>query len=103
MTIRFLFRCTRCGSKFFRLSSKLAFADLLLRKVGITAQRCFQCRRRFYLYRPAMIESIVRALAGPLTEVNESTGLHPEKAKVPAAPNVVWTTMATADPREGRP
>jgi hypothetical protein len=101
MTIRFLFRCTRCGSKFFRPSSKHAFANLLLRKIGITAQRCFQCRQRFYLYRPAVIESLMRALADPSPEVSEGAALHPEKAKVAVHSNVVWNAMPKPDPREG--
>jgi hypothetical protein len=92
MTIRLLFRCSRCGSKYFRPSQKVAFKDLLLRKIGIIPQRCYGCRRRFYLYHPAILQSLLRALADPPVEA---------KAKAAVATNVVWSTFK-ADPREGR-
>src|ERR1700722_2540731 len=63
MTIRVIFRCSRCGSKSFRPSSRWTFRDTVLWTIGITAQRCFQCRRRFYLYRPVVLHSLLRALS----------------------------------------
>jgi hypothetical protein len=102
MTIRFVFQCSRCGSNSFRPSSKRAFKDLLLRKIGITPKRCYRCRRRFYLYRPAILTSLLRALADPPLQVKEGAAPVPEKAKAAVATTVVWTTMAKADPREGR-
>jgi hypothetical protein len=84
MTIRLLFRCSRCGSKYFRPSRKVAFKDLLLRKIGIIPQRCYQCRRRFYLYHPAILQSLVRALAAPALDA---------KAKAAVASNVAWSTF----------
>jgi len=82
MTIRLVFRCSRCGSKYFRQSQKVAFKDLLLRKIGIFPQRCYRCRRRFYLYHPAILQSLLRALAGPPL---------PAKAKAAVASNAVWS------------
>ncbi len=90
MTIRFVFRCSRCGSKSFRPSMKRAFKDSILRKFGITPQRCFKCRRRFYLYRPATFYSLLMALAAPPVRPAED------------APDVVWSRFIKADPREGR-
>jgi hypothetical protein len=65
MKVRFLFRCSQCGSKSFRPSGKLTFKDLVLRTIGITPQRCLNCRRRFRLCRPTIVFSLLRALAGP--------------------------------------
>jgi len=101
MTIRLVFRCSRCGSNSFRRSSKLSFRDLILRKIGISPQRCRYCRCRFYLYRPVLLESLLKALADPPQQVNEGAA-YPAKAKAAVASSVGWRTMAKADPREGR-
>jgi len=63
--VRLVFKCPLCGSRFFRPSSMWTFRDAWLRKIGVTPQRCFQCRRRFYLYRPATLWLFLKALAGP--------------------------------------
>jgi hypothetical protein len=90
MTIRFVFRCSRCGSKSFRPSMKRAFKDSILRLFGITPQRCFKCRRRFYLYRPAGFYALLKALAAPPVPATKGT------------PDVVWSRFIKVDPREGR-
>lgn len=90
MTIRFVFRCPRCRSKSFRPSMKRAFKDSILRKFGITPQRCFRCRRRFYLYRPVSFYALLKALAAPPARVEERS------------PDVVWSRFIKANPREGR-
>ena len=65
MTIRLVFECTRCGSKFFRPSTQRTFRDTILRKFGVTPQRCYRCRGRFYLYRPEILAAFLRTLAAP--------------------------------------
>jgi hypothetical protein len=103
MKIRLEFRCSRCGSKSFRPSGKRAFKDLILRAIGITPQRCFKCRRRFYLYRPAIVLSLLRVLVAPPVPARQGAALQPEKAKAKAAvaSDVVWSRFAKADRREG--
>jgi len=63
MTIRIVYRCSRCGSPSFRRSTQWTFKDTILHKFGILAQRCFHCRRRFYLFRPVILQSFLRSLA----------------------------------------
>jgi hypothetical protein len=101
MKIRFVFRCSRCGSTSFRPSGKRAFKDLVLRTIGITPQRCFKCRRRFYLWRPAIVSSLLRVLAAPPVPARQGAALQPEKAKAAVASDVVWSRLAKADRREG--
>ena len=103
MKIRFTFECSRCGSKFFRPSSKWTFRDALLKKIGITPQRCFRCRGRFYLYCPVMLRSFLTALAGPPPAPQEAHAARTAKIPQPAVKtDVVWSTFAKADPRDGR-
>jgi len=83
MTIRVLFRCTCCGSSSFRPSSLRTFKDTVLKKFGLAPQRCLVCRRRFYLYRPATLQSILTALAGSPWQAKETAV--PLRAKIPMA------------------
>jgi len=62
----------------------------LLKKIGVAPQRCLRCRRRFYLYRPAILELLLRALAGS-----------PARPRAAETTDVVWNRLAEADPREG--
>jgi hypothetical protein len=72
MKIRLVFQCSRCGSKSFRTSAQRTFTDSILQKIGVTAQRCYLCRRRFYLFRPAILNSLLMALAVPTARAKES-------------------------------
>lgn len=84
MTIRVIFRCSRCGSKSFRPSLKWTVKDAVLRKMGVTPKRCFLCRRRFYLFRPAFLASLLKALDAPSVQMNESEATvfsHPKTRK----------------------
>lgn len=73
MTVRFIFECSYCGSEAIRLSSQRTWKDTMLRKLGISAQRCLRCRRRFYLYRPTFLRSVMRALADAPNQANAAT------------------------------
>src|ERR1700677_3992786 len=85
MTIRVIFRCSRCGSKSFRPSSRLTFRDTVLRRIGIAPQRCFQCRRRFYLYCPVIVQSLLRALSAPPLQAQDAPAeLQPKITRKPA-------------------
>jgi len=98
MKIRLVFECSRCGSKAFRPSTKWTFRDTILRKIGITPQRCFRCRRRFYLYRPVLIHAFLKTLVGPPQEA-------PAGRQVPSTgvgTGVLWSSMLKADQREPR-
>jgi hypothetical protein len=99
MKIRFTFECSRCGSKLFRPSTKWTFKDTILRKLGVTPQRCFRCRRRFYLYRPLFGYSILRALAAPAHAEAPATRQVPTTAM---RTDVLWSTLLKADQREPR-
>ncbi len=84
MIVRIIFRCSRCGSTSFRPSTKWRFKDTIFRKIGVTPQRCYLCRRRFYIFRPILLQSLLRALAAPPIEVHEPTVvLHPKIARKP--------------------
>jgi hypothetical protein len=63
MKIRFVFRCSLCGSNSYRPSSQLTFRDTLLLKIGVRPQRCFLCRRRFYIFRPSILRSLLTGSA----------------------------------------
>lgn len=101
MKIRLTFECSRCGSKLFRPSTKWSFKDTFLRKIGITPQRCFRCRRRFYLYRPVILHAFLRALAGPPPQPAPLS--RPSMAPQTAVnTDVVWSTFAEADQSDSR-
>lgn len=74
MTVRFIFECSQCGSEAIRLSSQWTWKDTMLKKVGITAQRCLRCRRRFYLYRPGFLRVLVRTLGDTASEAKAASG-----------------------------
>jgi hypothetical protein len=107
MTIRVIFRCSRCGSKSFRPSSRRTSKDTVLRKIGVTPQRCLLCRRRFYLYRPVFFQLLMSALsAPPLKPQDAPVILQP---KIPRKPAEVVTRrtielgrLAEADPQRER-
>ena len=110
MTIRVVFRCSRCGSKAFRPSSKWTFKDTVLNKIGVVPQRCFSCRRRFYLFRPAIVQSFLRALAGPPVEAKEAEVSLGEALRKRPLPDVIvhprrkidLSRLKDAESREGR-
>jgi hypothetical protein len=103
MKVRLIFECSRCGSKYFRPSSKWTFRDTLLRKIGITPQRCFRCRRRFYLYRPLALHAFLKALAGPPEPQPQAPAARAAKAgHTPVSTDVVWSRFAEADQSERR-
>jgi hypothetical protein len=52
MKIRLVLHCSQCGSHSFRPSSQVTLKDAVLQKFGVIPQRCFLCRRRFYLFKP---------------------------------------------------
>ena len=66
MRVRLAFFCPRCGSVSFRPSISRLFRDSFLEKLGIHPQRCFSCRRRFYLFKPFRLKAFVAALDRPL-------------------------------------
>lgn len=110
MKVRFEFECSRCGSKSFRPSSKWRFRDTLLRKIGITPQRCLHCRRRFYVFYPIALEAFFRALISTPAKENRPVA-HPvarvAAAKAPTKSpvvktDVVWSTFAEADQSDTR-
>jgi hypothetical protein len=92
MTVRVLFRCSRCGSKFFRRSWRRTFKDIVLEKIGVVPQRCLGCHRRFYLYRPVIFELLRKALLRPS-----------ERPAITVSPEVRWNALAETDCREGHP
>lgn len=108
MRVRLIFECSLCGSRFFRPSSMWTFRDALLKKIGVTPQRCFQCRGRFYLYRPVTLWLFLKTLAGPPRAVQkvevwrEDKERRPETTK-PAVSHpavktdVVWSTFGEGD------
>jgi hypothetical protein len=101
MKIRIVFECSRCGSKFFRPSTKWSFKDTLLRKIGVTPQRCFRCRGRFYLFRPLSLYGFLRALAAsPVEAVPSPVARRAKGAAV--GTDVVWSTFLEADQKEPR-
>src|ERR1700733_6762094 len=99
MKIRLVFKCSRCGSNSFRPSTKWAFKDSLLRRIGVAPQRCFRCRGRFYLYRPVVLQSFLRALAGPAAQ-EAPVARQTKVAK--AGTDVLWSTFAETEQRKGR-
>jgi hypothetical protein len=98
MKIRLVFECSRCGSRSFRPSTKWAFKDTILRKLGVTPQRCFRCRRRFYLYRPVLLHSFLKSLASP-----QEAPVGRELPGAGVGTGVLWSSMLKADQREPRP
>jgi hypothetical protein len=65
MKVRLFFQCGRCGSTSFRSSSARGFKDSLLGHLGVHAQRCHMCRRRFYLFKPYSLRPFLLALDAP--------------------------------------
>jgi hypothetical protein len=110
MTIRIVFRCSRCGSKSFRPSSKWTLKDTILNKIGVVPQRCFSCRGRFYLFRPALLQSFLRALAAPPLQTEEArVSLSEALRKRPVTDVLVHprrkielSRLADTESREGR-
>jgi hypothetical protein len=125
MKIRIIFECSGCGSTFYRPSSKLTFKDNFLRKFGIRPQRCYRCRRRFYVFRPALVNLILRVIATPTARpapqqpqialspqppeiarapkaapVAHSWTAPPDRTAPPVKTDVVWSTFAEADQRK---
>lgn len=105
MKIRIIFECTGCGSTSYRPSTKWTFKDSFLQKFGIWPQRCYRCRRRFYLYRPSLVDTILRALAAPPPLPACPAPEQPEIARAPKVvkTDVVWSTFAEADQSKRRP
>jgi len=102
MKIRLKFECSRCGSKIFRPSSKWSFRDSLLKKIGVTPQRCYRCRTRFYIYRPVTLHMFLKALVGPPVP-QEANAARPVKIPQPTVKtDVVWSTFAKADQGDSR-
>ena len=101
MKIRLVFKCSRCGSNSFRPSTMLTFKDGMLRKVGVTPQRCFRCRGRFYLYRPEILQSFLRAIADPAPQ-EAPVARHPKVAGAAVGTDVLWSNFAEAEQRKGR-
>jgi hypothetical protein len=66
MKLRIVFCCSRCGSVSFRHSISHRFGDGLLACLGIYPHRCYNCRVRFYLFRPAYLTALVHALGRPI-------------------------------------
>ncbi len=92
MTVRVLFRCSRCGSKRFRVSKLRTFRDTLFLKIGFVPQRCYICRGRFYVISPRLLRRAASALGGlAVPEPLPQTSVE--------APSLVWTGMA--DPQDG--
>lgn len=91
MKVRIIFECSGCGSTSFRPSTKWTFKDNFLHKFGIWPQRCFRCRRRFYLFRPALLDVLLRAIVAPA-----GTAV-PEKPEIVRAPKVAPSWIAPAD------
>lgn len=115
MKILIIFECSRCGSTSFRPSTKWTFKDNFLHKFGITPQRCYRCRRRFYLVRPAFLDVMLRAIAAPPQPETAQTKPVPAPAvpapkvthvpvtHVPVKTDVVWSTFVEADQGNGHP
>lgn len=114
MKILIIFECSRCGSTSFRPSTKWTFKDNFLHKFGITPQRCYRCRRRFYLFRPVLLDVMLRAIAAPapVPPQPETVQTKPVPAPTAAAAkvthsavktDVLWSTFAEADHGEGHP
>ena len=117
MTIRIIFECPRCGSTSHRPSTKWTFKDNFLHKFGIWPQRCYRCRRRFYLYRPVLLDMVLRTLAAPAppptptpqpeiaraAKVGSAWNAPPDRDAAPVKTDVVWSTFAKADQGKGRP
>jgi hypothetical protein len=111
MKIRIIFECSRCGSTSHRPSTKWTFKDNFLHKFGIWPQRCYRCRCRFYLYRPAFLSAILRALAAPpasqqpeiahAPKVAHPRSAAPERVAAPVKTDVVWSAFAKADQGKG--
>jgi hypothetical protein len=116
MKVRIIFECTGCGSISHRPSTKWTFKDNFLGKLGIRPQRCYRCRRRFYLFRPTLVDAMLRALAAPIVAVappqpeiaraaKAGAGAWSAPADLSAAPiqtDVVWRSFAKADRGERR-
>lgn len=83
MKIRIIFRCSRCGSTSFRPSSHRKLKDSILRKIGLNPQRCYLCRRRFYLFKPMSLLGFLVALDS-----------HPKGPETAAADQVLDATDA---------
>jgi hypothetical protein len=109
MKIRIVFECSGCGSELSRPSTKWTFKDNFLHKFGIRPQRCLRCNRRFYLYRPALLDRMLKALMAPSAPPTPSAPQEPEIARAPKVArgaatvktDVVWSTFAKADQRKG--
>lgn len=97
MTVRIIFRCSRCGSRSFRPSSKWTFKVAILRKIGLVPQRCYLCRRRFYVFRPAFLSALLKALDGPPLRANEANAFPRRKPMT-----IELSRFADSDPRESR-
>jgi hypothetical protein len=62
MKVRLIFQCSRCRSTAFRPSHPRSLKDALLRRLGVNPQRCYDCRRRFYLFKPMHLKAFLLAL-----------------------------------------
>lgn len=115
MKIRIIFECSGCGSTSHRPSTKWTFKDNFLHKFGILPQRCYHCRRRFYLYRPALLDTLLRALLAPpapavtqqqpeiarAAKAGHSWSATSDRGATPVKTDVVWSTFAKADQGKG--
>ena len=66
MRVRLIFYCPRCGSLLFRPSLSRTFRDNFLRPVGFQAHRCYMCRLRFYLFKPAGLKALTSMFERPV-------------------------------------
>ena len=66
MRVRLLFCCPRCGSLLFRPSVSRRYRDSFLGSVGVRPHRCYICRLRFYLFKPARLRGFLTVLNRPL-------------------------------------
>jgi len=65
MNVRITYCCSRCGSDEFRPAISRRLADGLLACLSVRPQRCYMCRSRFYLFQPAGLRALLRALDQP--------------------------------------
>ena len=103
MTVRITFRCSRCGSKSFRPSTQWTFKDTFLHKFGVRPQRCFQCRARFYIFRPTFLPAFFRVLAGTPAAPAAAPALLQEANEAAFSSEVLSHSERTIKLGDGRP
>lgn len=66
MKVRLIFCCPRCNSMMFRASHSRHWRDSLVRPFGIHPHRCYLCRLRFYLFKPARLQAFLELIDHPV-------------------------------------